>query len=296
MTRGAEPSHREVLGRLAALLGALPPAERRVAQVIVDDPGGAAGLTITELASAGATSEATVVRLCRNLGMAGYPALRLAIAGAAAVAETAGAPELSAEISREDSLAEVVAKVGDRDARAASETVANLDLDELQRAIVAVCDARRIDVYGVGTSGIVALDLQHKLHRIGLAVVAWSDPHLALPSAANLTARDVAVAISHSGTTIDTVDALARARQSGATTIVITNDPRSPIARGAAIVLQTTARETALRSGAMASRIAELTLVDCLFIGVAQHRYEETLAALARTHESVRRRHSGRRR
>ncbi len=109
--------------------------------------------------------------------------------------------------------------------------------------------------------------LQQKLHRIGQVAFAWVDPHVALTSAALLGPDDVAVGISHSGVTQDTVDPLAQAQANGVTTIAITNFPRSALASIAHHVLTTAARETTFRSGATASRLAQLTVVDCIFGG-----------------------------
>ena len=117
---------------------------------------------------------------------------------------------------------------------------------------------------------------------------------MALTSAALLTPGDVAVAISHSGATQDTVDALALAQRNGATTVAVTNFPRSPLAALADHVLTTAARETTFRSGATASRLAQLTVVDCVFVGVAQRTYETSQRALELTHDAVLDRRVGR--
>jgi DNA-binding MurR/RpiR family transcriptional regulator len=133
----------------------------------------------------------------------------------------------------------------------------------------------------------VALDLQQKLHRIGRVSFAWNDTHIMLTSAAVLRQGDVAVGISHTGATTDTVEALRTARQHGATTVALTNFPRSPISEVADLVLTTAARETTFRSGAMASRIAQLTVIDCLFIGVAQRHLSDAMGALEATRDAV---------
>jgi len=289
-------SSADVLEQVASLLPLLAPSEQRVGRVILSLPASAAHLTITELASMAETSETTVVRFCRSLGFASYPELRIALAKSAGRATVRPVAPLAEDISSEDDLATVVAKVGAADAQAITATVAGLDLAELERVVDAVQRARRTDIYGVAASAVVAADLQQKLHRIGLVAFAWSDLHLALSSAANLSAGDVAIGISHSGTTLDTVEALAEARRTGATTVAITNYPRSPISEVASLLLRTTVSETTFRSGAMASRIAELAVVDCLFMAVAKLRYPETVAALARTRDAVRHRHRGRRR
>ena len=148
--------------------------------------------------------------------------------------------------------------------------------------------ARRIDIFGVGASAFVGQDLQQKLHRIGLIAFIWTDVHAALTAAALLGPGDVAVAISHSGETPDAVEPLEAAGELGATTVALTNFPRSTLAESAGIVLTTCARETPFRSGATVSRIAQLAVVDCLFVGVAQRSYPDTHSALERTRAAVR--------
>jgi DNA-binding MurR/RpiR family transcriptional regulator len=166
--------------------------------------------------------------------------------------------------------------------------------------VTAIANAGRVDVYGVGASAFVAADLQQKLHRIGRVSFAWNDTHIMLTSAAVLRPGDVAVAISHTGSTTDTVEALRTAREHGATTIALTNYPTSPVTEVADLVLTTAARETTFRSGATSSRIAQLTVIDCLFIGVAQRRLGDSLKALDSTrdavgHHRLESRHDGRR-
>lgn len=147
--------------------------------------------------------------------------------------------------------------------------------------------ATRVDVYGIGASATVGADLQQKAHRIGVVSFAWNDPHIALTSATLLTKQDVAIGISHSGSTSETIESLAVARQHGARTIAVTNFPLSPLAKGADIVLTTAARETSLRSGATASRIAALTVVDCLYIAVAQRDLRRARKAVADSRKAV---------
>jgi DNA-binding MurR/RpiR family transcriptional regulator len=284
-----EPAQPHTPVRIRALLPTLQPSLRRVAEQVLADPARAATLTVTELAAACDTSETTVIRFCKALGLPGYPQLRLALAAEAGRAEGGrGSRVIGSDIGPGDDMRQVVEKIAFADARAVEETASQLDIAVLERVVDALARARRVDVYGVGASAFAALDFQQKLHRIGRVAFAWNDTHIALTSAALLGPRDVAVGISHTGVTGDTIDALAEARAHGATTVALTNFPRSPIARVADHVLTTAARETTFRSGAMASRLAQLTVIDCLFVGVAQRRYAETLAALEVTRDAVR--------
>jgi DNA-binding MurR/RpiR family transcriptional regulator len=214
--------------------------------------------------------------------MHGYPELRLALAGAVAHDDKASM-SASADIDPDDDAATIVKKVAYADAKAVTDTAGHLDIGALERAVQVLAGASRIDVFGVGASGFVALDLQMKLQRIGKTAFGWTDPHMAISSAALRQPGDVMIGLSHTGTTVDTIDVLREARGHGATTVAVTNFPWSPITEVADIVLLTAARETAFRTGAMTSRIAQLTLIDCLFTALAQQDLPATRAALEKT-------------
>jgi DNA-binding MurR/RpiR family transcriptional regulator len=271
-----------ILITIRSLLPNLAPVERRVAQAVLDDPAGVAWLNISELASSCGTSATSVVRFCRAIGMHGYPELRLALAGAVAHDDRASVAA-SADIDPDDDAATIVKKVAYADAKAVTDTAGHLDIGALERTVQVLATANRIDVFGVGASGFVALDLQMKLQRIGRTVFGWTDPHMAISSAALRQPGDVVIGLSHTGTTVDTIDVLREARGHGATTVAVTNFPWSPITEVADLVLLTAARETAFRSGAMTSRIAQLTLIDCLFITLAQQDLPATRTALEKT-------------
>ena len=291
-------SHRpvSVLIRVRGVLPNLRPAEQRVAQAVLADPAGISESSITAVARKCQTSETTVLRFCRALGLAGYPQLRIALARAAQFEEAdhrAGAP-VTSDIAATDTLADVVAKITYAAARAVTDTAAALDVEVLQAAIDAFTMAQRVDIYGVGASALVGEHLHQKLHRIGLVSFVWSEGHLAVASAGLLSPGDVAIGISHTGTTIDTIDALRVAQRRGATTISVTNYEMSPIAAVSELVLTTVARETTFSAGVMSSRIAQFALVDCLFAGMAQRSYDQAIEALQSTSEVVQTRHAAR--
>lgn len=278
-----------VVIRMRALAPSLSPAEQRVASLVLEDPQRASSRTITELAKAANTSETTVIRFCKALGLSGYPELRLRLAAESARDELRnGERVVGSDIGPDDSMQQIVEKIAYSDARAVEETVQQLDIDLLDEIAALMSNAARIDVFGVGASGFVALDFQQKLHRIGRIAFAWPDVHVALASAGLLSSGDVAFGISHGGATSETVDFLTRARTRGAVTVALTNFPRSPISEAADHVLTTAARETTFRSGATASRIAQLTVVDALFVGIARRNFRGTLDALEATYDAVR--------
>ncbi|WP_406072418.1 MurR/RpiR family transcriptional regulator [Micromonospora sp. NBC_01638] len=273
---------------ISGLLPSLSPAEQRVARLVVSDPAAAARRTITDLATAAETSEATVIRFCRSVGMDGYPQLRIRLAAEAARRiEPPDARVVGGDIPPGADLAQIIATIAFNDARAVEETAEQLDPAVCEQVVEAINGAGRIDIYGAGASGFVASDFQQKLHRIGRIAFYFPDVHTALTSAALLSRGDVAIGISHTGTTSDVIEVLEQARTRGAATVALTNFPRSPITEVADFVLTTAARETTYRSGATASRLAQLTVVDCLFVGVAARNRTRARKALEATAEAV---------
>lgn len=261
------------------------PAQRRVAQIILADPRQASAKSISDLAEQAGTSQATVVRLAHELGLSGYPELRLALATEQGMRQQADVP--AGDIAEGDDLASVVAKIAYIDVQAVRDTTDIVDIAALEAVITALQHAHRIDVYGVGASAIVGADLVQKLTRIGRMAVAYGDAHLGLTSAALLTPGDVAIAISHSGHTADTLDMLRQAGVRGAKTIAVTNSPNSPLAKLADHTLLTAARESLFRSGATASRLAQLVVVDFMFVGLAQRTFHDSQAALELTRSAI---------
>lgn len=274
--------------RLRGRLDDLQPTLRRIAEVVLADPAAASAMTIGDLAREASCSEGTVVRLAHELGYAGYRDFRFRLAEETAVArlreDTAG---YDGEIEPGDSLAAVVGKIAQADARAVQDTASAIDLAALQRIARAVLGARHIAAFGVGASGLAAIDLQQKLSRIGLLCTAHVDVHEALPMATLLREGDVAIALSHTGRTADVIEAVHIAEEAGALPVALTSAPASPLARACREVLVTAAQESAYRSGATASRIAQLTAIDCLFIAVAQLMPDHGRTALARTRAAV---------
>src|SRR3954453_1471705 len=236
-----------LLIRLRGIKPSLSPAEDRVADIVLADARRAAGLTIIGLATAARTSETTVLRFCRRLGLPGYPQLRLALAEESAHPRTVITS--GTDISAKDTIDDIIAKVAFTDASAVEETAQQLDRDALAAAAAAIARAGRVDIYGIGASAVVGTDLQQKLHRIGIVAFAWNDPHIALTSATLLGPGDVAVGISHSGTTTETIEALSAARSTGAHTVAITNFPLSRLAAGARPLLTTGSRATGPPTG-----------------------------------------------
>lgn len=275
--------------QIHGLMPALSPAEQRVARIVLADPADAARRTITDLAASAQTSEASVVRFCRSIGLAGYPQLRIRLAEEAARrVEPVDARVADGSIQPGADLSQIIATVAFNDARAVEDTAQQLDAEMCEQIVHALLKASRVDVFGAGGSGFVAADFQAKLHRLGRVAYYWPDVHGAIASAALLGPGDVAFGISHTGTSRDTIEMLTRARMNGATTVALTNFPRSTISEVADLVVTTAARETTYRSGALASRLAQLTVLDCLFVALATRTRGKSQRALDVTAEAIR--------
>jgi len=259
------PTFRGVIGRLQSLLPTLPPVARRVAEFILASPNHVIEMSITELAEEARVSEGSVVSLCQQVGARGFQQLKIVLAREL----VADVQFIHEDLDPSDDTAQVISKIFQSNVECIQSTQESLDLGAVERAVAAIRQAQRVEVYGIGSAAPIALDAQYRLLRVGINAVAQVDSHVQAISASRTDQNVTAISISHSGSTIETLDATRLAHEAGATTIVITSAMRSPITRYADIVLNTVARETRFRTEAMTSRIAQLAIVDGLISLVA---------------------------
>ncbi len=257
-------------------------SEKKVAKCVLGDPGAVITSSITELAEKSGTSEPTVIRFCRRLGMAGYMELRLNLAR-----DLPSTQYIYENISDSDSLAGIAGKVLNAHREAISTTLNKLDLDDLEAAVGALQSARRIEFYGLGGSAIVALDAHHKFFRLGIPCVAYDDPHMQVMSASLLSSDDVVVPISHTGSTKDIIESAKVARKTGAKVIGIIGSENAPLAKFCDITLSVHSREAALRLAPIASRLVQLAIIDVLFVAVAMKNIDITKERLDRVKRSL---------
>ncbi len=257
-----------MLDRIRASLPALSPAEQRVGKLVLADARSFAGLPVAELAERSHVSKPTVVRFCRSIGYDGLADFKLKLAGTV----NEGVPFVHRSVDEDDKPADLVVKVIDNAVSALLKYRNDAMAHAFDRAIEALTEAaharRRIEFYGVGNSGIVALDAEHKFFRLGVHAVAHNDAHVQVMAATMLGPGDCVVVVSNSGRSRDLLDALEIARRKGATTIVITASG-SPLAHQAQILLSVDHPEDYDRYSPMVSRLLHLTVIDILTTGVA---------------------------
>jgi len=268
--------------RIEGTYNSLRTAEQRVADFILKHAEELIYLTVTELAERTQTSESTVVRLCQKIGYKGYQEFKIMLAR-----DLVGPTETVYEqIESTDSLETLKAKIFQANAQALKDTIEVLADEELRRAVAAIAVARRVEVYGIGGSAPLALDAYHKFMKLGIAAVWLNDSDLMAMSSSLLAPGDVALGISHTGASRDVCDAMEHAKSAGATTICITHRATSPITKVSDIKLFTAAKETAFGSDATSSRIAQLSIVDVLYAGIANKNYDHALSRIQKTREA----------
>ena len=252
-----------MLDRIKASLPSLAPAEQRVGKLVLSDPRAFATTPISELADRAHVSKPTIVRFCRSVGYDGLSDFKLKLAGS--VSE--GVPFVHRSVDADDKTADVVVKVIDNTVAAFLKYRNDASSFAIQKATDALAAAassgKRIEFFGVGNSGIVAQDAQHKFFRLGVNTIAYSDGHMQVMSASMLGPGDCVVVISNSGRTRDLMDACDVARKNGATTIVITASG-SPLASAGHIHLAADHPEGYDRYSPMVSRLLHLMIIDIL--------------------------------
>jgi DNA-binding MurR/RpiR family transcriptional regulator len=272
-----------VLARIDSLLPSLRLSERKIAAYVLAYPAEVVYLSVTDLADRSETSEATVIRFAQRLGFGGYAALKIALA----LELRASAAALPSELRPGSSLASIKQRVMQIGVDSLGDTAQLLDDAALGQALDALLAARRIELYGVGGSAAVAQDAYFALMQVGLPAVAIVDPHLQLMSAVQLRSGDVAFAISQSGDTRDTVEALQLARDAGATCLCITRHARSRITQVAHVTLLAAARLLTIGGYTLLGRLAALAVIDTLAAAAALRRQGETLEVLRRGRQAI---------
>lgn len=263
---------------------ALSPKEQSIASFVLAHPQETVQMTITELAERSGGSTATISRFCRLFLPGGFSEFKTRLA---ADLVQSPPPQSYQDIVAGNSIERIAATLEAGLLRSVAETTRSLDLKEVQRAVEALNRARQIDLYGVATSGVVAQDFYQKLIRIGKRAVMFTDSHMQLTSASALTADDVALAVSYSGETPETVKALRSAAESGATVISLTKFGANTLAGIASIRLYTSNLEAGLKRGDMASRITQLHVLDILFTAMISSNFEEYVPRLEKSFQVV---------
>lgn len=272
-----------VLVQIESFLPTLRQAEQKVAGLVLAKSGDVVHMSITDAADASGTSEATVIRLARRLGYPGFAAMKIALAMDMHTNQRLEPGALTAS----DDVGSVKEKVLLTSVGSLEDTLDLLADEELERAVAALAAAPRIEVYGVGQSAAMAQHAYATMMEIGLPVAAVTDPHLQTASAVQLRAGDVAFAITITGTSRDTVEALEYAREAGATTICLTRHARSPITRIADIVLLAAARLKTIETYQQLDRVGQVAVIDLLCTAILLRKQKESLDALLRGRKAV---------
>ena len=257
-----------MLERIKSTLSSLAPAEQRVGKLLLTDPRTFSTLPVTELAERAGVSKPTVVRFCRSMGYEGLSDFKLKLAGSL----SEGVPFIHRNVGAQDSSNDVLVKVIDNTVTAFLKYRNDASSAAIDKAAEAIAlthkKGKRLEFFGVGNSGIVAQDAQHKFFRLGFHTISHSDGHLQIMSASLLGPGDCLVVFSNSGRTRDLLDSCEIAKKNGATTVVVTASG-SPLASAGKIHLAADHPESYEKFSPMVSRLLHLMIVDVLATTVA---------------------------
>jgi DNA-binding MurR/RpiR family transcriptional regulator len=274
---------RSIGPRIRMMLPSLTGREQQIVDYLLEKGRSIQDLTITEVAHDTEVSEAMLVKLAKKLGYRGFRDLKNMLFRYSQLPVA----KMFQELDPHDAPEIILQKVFNTSMHALQETLSILNLEHFKRAVEIILKARQRDFYGLGGSATIAKDASHKFLRIGIRCSAYADAHLMMMSAALLSVQDMVLAVSHSGQTTAVLDAVRLAKQNGATTIGLTNYSTSALATEADIVLCSTARGSPLMGENAAARIAQLNIIDALFVCVAQRDYFRSNINLEKTMSSV---------
>ena len=266
-------------------------SEKQAADYILDHMEEASEISLDKLAAAAKVSQPTVLRMLKALGYEGYKDFRYQLVAELAKSDARENPGdqlmYGYTLNRMDDLEELPYNITMTTERMLEETLKNFSKKTYWEVIEALTSAHLIDIYGVENSEVMAMDLLTKLLYLGLPCRHFTDCYLQQIAAGALTSDDVAVGISYSGESMDTVDAMRRAKKAGARTVVITNFRESTISRYADILI-CTSQEQLFYGDAIFSRSTQILLVDMIYMGIISSDYEHYVAQLRKCEKVVR--------
>ena len=267
-----------IVHKMRFLLTSMGPAEKKIAEYLLQHTGEIIDVSISELAKKCECGDATVVRFSRRLGLSGYQELKLRIA-----AELNASSTVSSELEKSDSCFDIFKKRIIDISESLYNTESVIDPEALDNAAKVIAKADRILIFGLGNSAAIANDAAHKFLRLGLSAQALCDNHIQAIAASHLKRGSVAIGISHSGASKDIVDALQLSRACGATAIGVTNFGASPLAEVSDICLFTKSDETKHSILAMSSRIAQLAIFDSIYTYIVLNSDKQSRQAIYNT-------------
>ncbi|MGF6227995.1 DNA-binding MurR/RpiR family transcriptional regulator [Inquilinus ginsengisoli] len=253
-----------VLPRLRMSMDSMPRGLKRIGKYLLENPETAVHLSMAALSRNTRCGQSTIMRFCRALGFAGFQDLKLHLA-----ADLARHPRPDRAAEGRDTLLDGMLEAH---IRALRDTRSLIEPACLRAAAARLGAARRIDIFGAGVSGLVAELLAYHLLLSGLTAQALSDPTYMLEVAHGLDRDCVAVAISASGASQDTVDMMKRAKAAGAFTIAVTNRSCTPLTASADCVLSAVTQESPVTGGAFAIATGQILLIDALISEIGQLR------------------------
>jgi len=248
-------------------------AEKRISDFILKDPSKVIHLSIQELAKESGVSESSIVKFCRKLGYTGYTDFKIALAQNVVLQKE----YIYEGVEIEKGVPEIIDKVFNAAIRSLSDSLKILNPAEVEKAADSIIRAKKVALYGVGTSAPIAEIMCHRLLYIGINSVFFPDPHLQVAVALTLNSEDVAVAICHSGRTEDTLRAVKAAKKQKAKIICITNYADSPIASLSDIRLITSFKEFDFRVPSILARVVQLAIIDAIYMSIALKSQEQTI-------------------
>jgi len=282
MSDHAVPSFNPFFEKIRQSIPNMRKSEVKVASYVLENADSVIHMRIVDLAQESMVSEPTIIRFCRALGLNGFQEFKVNLAQSNSALPNLG----QFAISRDDTNADIVKKVFDTSIRQIMKVSNYLDANQINAAVQALIKSKRVEFYGFGASGAVALDAMHKFFRLQFSAVAYSDPHMQSMSAVTLDINDVVVAISQSGRTKDLLHSMTMAQDHGAKVISL-SPPNTPVSNLADLPIHVHINEDTDVFTPMTSRIAHLLVIDCLAVGVAQSKGPEFEEHLARVKNSI---------
>lgn len=263
-------------------------SERKVADFIFDHAPEVLLMSINDLADACEVGETTVFRFCKTMKLQGYQEFKIQLSLSTQDKNKYNIIEgISGNVEPEDSLEIVSQKLLNSNISVLRETSELINFEAMDTLLDKMITAERIFFFGVGASQIMAMMTTNKFLRVSNKVYCYTDSHMQTMEASMLSPRDVAIIISYSGSTKDSMLIAKLAKKSGAYVAGVTRFANSPLASQSDVVLLCGANEGPLQGGSTTAVMSQLFLMEVLYTEYYRKTYDISYQNNQKTSQSI---------
>ncbi|WP_367989319.1 MurR/RpiR family transcriptional regulator [Vibrio sp. NTOU-M3] len=254
-----------IINKVKTLAHSANSNEQKISQFIIEHDFDLSTQSATKVGAALGISDSSVIRYAKSLGCSGFPDLKLKLAALSPHMNSGTKSTIYAEIGADDSAKQIIEKSKHLFTNTIDQSLSLIDAETIEQCTDIMLSANKILLAGIGSSALVAADINHKLIRSGFNVQFNQDYHTQIVQASLLKANDVLLVVSARGNTQEVLTAIEKARENGAKVISLTRYGKGKVAQVSDFVIPYSYTENHTQLGMVTPQLLQMIAFDILF-------------------------------